>query len=241
MGLLVLTNKKSMKCNQVQTVSYKIVKREESIQIQGIILTMTNGLTCGFIYCRSTPSDSEIKKIKQIFEACNIIMGDYNLSHRIARDQQKLHELCQESKSNVLREITRSISNNQLDYILLDKTLEENSFVTSFNNFISDHKTITARIGLNENRITEEILSKLTFNSESHLKAKEARYSTASSEDSSSDSDDDQVCNPDEMSPCHSKHRYVFLEELSPMKRRRTQISKSSNEDKTISNNSNPR
>ena len=231
MGLLLLTKKESIICNQVQKVSYRVIEREGTIQIQGIILSMTNGLTCGFIYCRSTPTESEIKKINQIFEACKIIMGDFNLSHRIARDQQKLHELCQKSKINALREITRSISNNQLDYILVERTLEKNCFVTSFNNFISDHKSITARIGLNKNEMTEEILSKLTFNRESHLKAKQCRYSTSSSEDSSTDSDDDQVCSPDEINPCHSKHRYVLLEELSPLKKKNVQTANSSNDD----------
>ena len=55
----------------------------------------------------------------------------------------------------------------------MDKVLKAISFVTSFNNFISDHKSITARIGLNENQFTDEIKSKLTFDRESHLKAKQ--------------------------------------------------------------------
>ena len=52
--------------------------------------------------------------------------------------------------------------------------LSENVFVTSFNNFISDHKSITARIGLDGNQFTKEIKVRLSFDSESHLKAKQS-------------------------------------------------------------------
>ena len=135
-------------------------------------MRLTNGLKFGFIYCRSTPTDSEIKPINKYFNECNVLMGDFNLSHRIPNDQKKVINLCHEKKVSALSEITRSISNNQLDYILIDELLKLICFVTSFNNFISDHKSITARIGLNENKITSEIKAKLTFDRESHQKAR---------------------------------------------------------------------
>ena len=97
-------------------------------------------------------------------------MGDFNLSHRIAKDQEKVKDLCQTSKVSALNEITRSISNNQLDYILMDMILRSITFVTSYNNFISDHNSITARIGLNGNQFTNAMNVKMTFDSESHLK-----------------------------------------------------------------------
>ena len=128
---------------------------------------MTNGLDFGFICCRSTPNDPEIKAINKHFNECNLLMGDFNLSHRIPQDQEKVKNLCQQSKVNALKEITRSISINQLDYILMDEALLAVSFVTSFNNFISDHKSITARIGLDENKLTTEIKQKVTFDCES--------------------------------------------------------------------------
>ena len=99
-------------------------------------------------------------------------MGDLNLSHRVTQDQDKLNALCQDSKFSALKEITRSISKNQLDYILIDKSLRENCFVTSFQNFISDHKSITARVGLDENEFSKDFKVKLTFDKEAHLKSK---------------------------------------------------------------------
>ena len=97
-------------------------------------------------------------------------------------DQEKLSNICGLTKVSILTEITRSVSNNQLDYILVDKDLVEKSFSTAFNNFISDHKSITIRIGLNENQFTEEFKGKQTFDQESHLKPKEANMLTESSE-----------------------------------------------------------
>ena len=72
----------------------------------------------------------------------------------------------------ILNEITRAISNNQLDYILVDETLRERSYVTSFNNFISDHKSITARIGLEDNLFTKEFKAQITFDREFHQQSK---------------------------------------------------------------------
>ena len=63
----------------------------------------------------------------------------------------------------MLHEITRSLSENQLDYILLENSLKEVSFATSFNNFVSDHKAIAVRIGLDGNKFTEAFKMKLTF------------------------------------------------------------------------------
>ena len=99
-------------------------------------------------------------------------MGDLNLSHRIDGDRLKIITLCGEEKFSALSEITRAISNNQLEYILLDKKHENYYFATSFHNFISDHKSITVRLGLNGNKLTNEIKEKITFDMDSHGKHK---------------------------------------------------------------------
>ena len=78
--------------------------------------------------------------------------------------------LCSTKRINCLKEITRSVSNNQLDYIFIDEQFKNNNFVTSYNNFISDHKTIVLRVGLNDNQLTQEAKERLTFDRESHLK-----------------------------------------------------------------------
>ena len=101
-------------------------------------------------------------------------MGDFNLSHRNEKDQEKLNVLCQLKKFSALAEITRAISNNQLDYILIDNQLRTNFFVTSYNNFISDHKTVICRIGLDDNKILDAIKQKMFFDKESHLKVRKS-------------------------------------------------------------------
>ena len=190
MGLLLLFSKKSGYCNQLLSLTIQTLKRADSLQIQGLIVRMMNGLKLGFIYCRSTPTEQEIRAINKSFCECNIIMGDFNLSHRINADKEKLKSLCQNDKVSILREITRSQSNNQLDYILVEAILKPISFCTSFNNFISDHKSITVRIGLDGAQISEEIKAKLTFDKESHLKTKKTFTSDSESTERSADSSD---------------------------------------------------
>ena len=48
------------------------------------------------------------------------------------------------------------------------------SFVTSYHNFISDHNSITIRIGLGRNSFTDKMKEWLTFDIEYHMKGKEA-------------------------------------------------------------------
>ena len=195
MGLMLMTSRKSNILDQFKSVTYLPANRNNKLQIQGIIVRFVNGLNFGFIYCRSSPNNSEIKGIRKYFKECNFLMGDFNLSHRIKEDQQKINNLCQESKVSLLKEITRAISNNQLDYILADKEFLKVCFVTSYNNFISDHNSTILRVGLNENQFTDEMLEKIMFDSELHLKKK---IPSESSEHSSSSISDDmsESCDP---------------------------------------------
>ena len=134
-------------------------------------------------------------------------MGDFNLSHRIAEDKKKIDNLCCGKRINSLNEITRSISNNQLDYILIDESLKENSFVTSYNNFISDHKAIVTRVGLNQNIIRQTIKERLTFDYESHLKQKEVQ------EDPEFDTTQQRVSSSEEERETQSNEDYVSTDD----------------------------
>jgi hypothetical protein len=58
-----------------------------------------------------------------------------------------------------------------VDHVLADRTFQGNLFETSFYNFISDHKSITIRFAINS-KLTDEILEKISFESELHLKSK---------------------------------------------------------------------
>ena len=171
MGLILLSSRTS-KFNGQVSITHQTAKRDGHLQIEGIIMRLKCDLKFGFVYCRSSPTFSEIKAINRYFEECNVLMGDFNLSHRDKQDQNKITTLCQQSKFSALKEITRSISQNQLDYILIDEDLRERIYVTSFHNFISDHKSITVRIGFEGVKFTKEFEVRKTFNKESHLKTK---------------------------------------------------------------------
>ena len=195
MGLILLISAKSKFNTQISSLTIQTLKRGEHLQIQGLIVRMINGLNIGFIYCGSTPTVQEINAINKSFGECHAILGDFNLSHRIKADKQKLKTIGNGSKVSILNEITRSQSNNQLDYVLVDTIMEPTCFSTSFNNFISDHKSVTLRIGLNGSKISDEIKSRLTFDSESHLKSKLTPISDNESSSSESEvSDRQSIC-----------------------------------------------
>ena len=172
MGLMLLSSKHSKAYKSIQSVTHQKSKREDKLQIQGLTVRFSHGLNVGFIYCRSTPSHSEIKSVCKNFEDCNVLMGDFNLSHRNEEDCKKLKNLCQSRKVSALNEITRSMSNNQLEYILIDKLMKNFTFVTSYNNFISDHNSVIFRFGLNENQFTADIKARITFDRDSHMKSR---------------------------------------------------------------------
>ena len=215
MGLLLLCKLNSSISGEISSMIHEVVKRDGNLQIQGLIVRLKNGFNLGFIYCRSNPFFSEIKAINKYFEECTAIMGDFNLSHRNEEDQKKIISLCQETRFSALNEITRSISINQLDYILLDTSFKKSSFVASYHNFISDHKTITLRFNMNGCKLMESILERITFDQESHLKSKtnvmledsdtdELNTGRIESEKSESDVDNDMI------SPRPSTENQIF-------------------------------
>ena len=172
MGMLLLTAKHSSIVDKIESVTHQTLKRGNTLQIQGLIVRFTVQENYGFVYCRSTPNQSEIQTLCKHFEECQILMGDFNLSHRLTEDQNKVKTVCQGKKINTLNEITRSMSNNQLDYIFMDEYLIGQYFVTIYNNFISDHKSIISRIGFNGNKMKQNIKEWLTFDQDSHMKQK---------------------------------------------------------------------
>ena len=84
-------------------------------------------------------------------------------------EKKKLKQLCNKDKYIALNEIT-TIQCNQLDHVLAYKALKKILYATSFFNFISDHKSIIARIGLKKNEFSKQFLENLHFDSEKHMK-----------------------------------------------------------------------
>ena len=168
MGLMLLSANNSGLYKSIQSVTHQKARRKDKLQIQGMVVRFSFGLNIGLLYCRSTPSNSEIQSIFENFKECQDLMGDLNLSRRNTEDYRKVLNLCNTRKTNALNETTQPISNNQLDYILIDEVLKENAFVTSYNNFISDHKSVILRLGLNKNSFCEEIKARINFDNEAH-------------------------------------------------------------------------
>ena len=79
-----------------------------------------------------------MKAIGKYFKECHALLGDFNLSPSSNNDMKKLTLLCGNRKLFALSEITRRLSNNQLDHVLVDKIFDKVIYATSFHNFISD-------------------------------------------------------------------------------------------------------
>ena len=90
MGLMLLAGKNSILIGKSVAVTHLPAMRNGKLQIQGITVALNNNLKCGFIYCRSTPNNSEIRGIKKYFDDCSILMGDFNLSSRVREDRMKI-------------------------------------------------------------------------------------------------------------------------------------------------------
>ena len=200
MGLLLMSSKGTL--NQIVNISHHSIVDEGSLQIQGLKVRLASNTSVGAIYCRRTPTTNDIQKINEVFGDCDILMGDFNLSHRIDNHQKKLKKLCDYGKQSTLKEITRSISNNQLDYVLVKTELIDKCYSTSFYNFISDHKAVALRMGLEDNNLLENTKEKLYFDKESHLKAKRDQEMETEKDikDSSSEGDVESLASDDSYS-----------------------------------------
>ena len=170
MGLILISSKTSEKVHQLESFGHHAEKRKGKLQIQELIIRVNESLNIGFIYCRSSPLEKEIKQILKRFQKCHILMGDLNLSYKLPTDQRKLHKLCENGRIMLLKEITRNLTNNQLDHILIKDGLEKFCYATSFFNFISDHNSIVVRIGDENNLLTKEALERINFSEDVHLK-----------------------------------------------------------------------
>ena len=164
MGLILLSSRNSGILSQLKSYRHQTAKRDNSLQIQGLIVRLQKPINIGFIYCRTTPNNQELKAIIKCFKECQVLMGDLNLSPKVSKDLKKLNVLCGNEKSIALRETTRRLSDNQPDHILIDKRIQTFCYVTSYFNFISDHNSIIIRIGNERNLLTKETLEKINLN-----------------------------------------------------------------------------
>ena len=84
--MLLLASRRSNFSDEL-TITYQTAKRDGNIQIEGMVVKLECDIQFGFVYCRSTPTSSDIRTITKCFGECNVLMGDLNLSQRIKADQ----------------------------------------------------------------------------------------------------------------------------------------------------------
>ena len=126
-----------------------------------------------FMYIRpGVGSKRQINKILTTYGCnnCDVIMGDLNLNQRHDSEKERIEQLCHGKLEVALNEATTTTTANQIDHILVNKTLRSRVFVSSFYNFVSNHKCIVIRIGIKENKLKDNIISQFEFASEKYMK-----------------------------------------------------------------------
>ena len=90
----------------------------------------------------------------ELLRNAHIIMGELTLNPRVHDDKQRLDQLCHTQYKMHLKEETRN--HNHIDHILVHERIHSRVYTTSFYNFVSDHKSIVARVAEIGNDLTDE-------------------------------------------------------------------------------------
>ena len=163
MGLLI------MKPREARDIHLKNIAEFKDSSCQVLVYAI-NDVKFAFIYLRPNAGNKDqISKILNDYKCSevDVIMGDLNMNPRISFDNDRLKQLCENKKEQALKEVTTT-QKNQLDHILVSTRLKGHVFVTSFFNFISDHKSIVIRIG--ENELKDEVVQSLNLRCQKYMK-----------------------------------------------------------------------
>ena len=160
MGLLILCPKQNEETEHVES---KVLRSYRDSSCQVVIQSFTEPINATYAYIYLRPNTGNREQIRRILEDyycrdCDVIMGDLNLNPRISTDSERLKELCSDNKTLALQEVTTK-QKNQLDHIAVNNDLKGRVFVSSFVNFISDHKTIVIRCCTKEEINTRATMS----------------------------------------------------------------------------------
>ena len=173
MGLILLTPTPNQNINDyIYNVDYieGCTSNTNNLLYQGLVIDIKHLYSrFVFLYVRQTPTNEEIKNLKQALRKCDGIIGDLNINPTIPEQRNKLLTLCGTTKYMALEEITTR-SGSQLEHVLLEKELKSRSFATSYFNFASDHKCIALRIACFSNSFTDNFKKKIHFNQDLHNK-----------------------------------------------------------------------
>ena len=174
MGLLLLSSINSRQKHLVWSLEEKEgFKSKKTLLYQGLCMLIKDFYKkVIFLYVKETPSLTDTKLIAKLCRGYDIVIGDLNLNVSNLEDKKKLDIITGDSRFMALREST-TINHHQLDHILLEKSMRENTYATSFFNFSSDHKSICLRIASEENEFNESFKERIFFNSDFHNKKRE--------------------------------------------------------------------
>ena len=137
---------------------------------QGLVMNIKNYYKRSvFLYIRESPNNDETEEIAKRFQSFDCIIGDLNLNPQIYQQKKKLLYICGRSKHMLLEEITTT-NNTQLDHVIIENNLKQNSFATAYHNYASYHKSIVLRITSSQNNFTSWFKQKISFNADSHLR-----------------------------------------------------------------------
>ena len=105
----------------------------------------------------------------KLLKGSHNLIGDLNLNPSLQEQRNKLERICRKNKYLALKEIT-TLNHNQLDHIILKKSLSTHSFVTSYHNFSSYHKSIVLRLAMNQASFKKNFLEGIHFDIENQMK-----------------------------------------------------------------------
>ena len=171
MGLMLLIPQKSAKS---QSYLYSLDYLEgyshlnKKLLYQGLEINLkTFYRKIMFVCVRRTPGKFETQELSERFHDYDCIMGDLNLNPKVEIQKQCLMKICGEDFIMSLQEPTTT-SHNQVDHILLRKEMGKYCYATAYNNFASDHRSITLRISLSTNKFTKEMNEAISFDIDHH-------------------------------------------------------------------------
>ena len=180
-GLLALSSRKSK-------INFKRIKinhfqefKDGKTHMQGLNVSLSElKLKLSFVYIREKPTSADIQNILKHCKNYSALIGDLNLNPRDSTQMNHLKLLSNENKYLSLDELTTTY-NNQLDHIIVNNILKPTVYATSYYNFISDHKTVTIRFGLQNNQFNEAFLQKMSCNKAGNIHVKDNISSEPSS------------------------------------------------------------
>ena len=160
--LVVPKDKEGTIVPYIESISEFLLQDATEVRIHGLKVKFEQGMELGFVYCRKTPTFEQVRDLKTEYKKSDFLLGDFNLSRHKIGDTEKLDDLCGKDSYHGLCEITRVLSSNQLDYIVVKKIYRDTTYCTSFLNFCSDHKAIVCRTAF-DTEFLPKFRQKVTF------------------------------------------------------------------------------